>query len=82
MEATPLTIPTNQKFSNIAHVAWSATGIELAVLDINGRICVYQTMYAVNRLMPLTTQIFEQIDILGGVVGLEWLTVGRTVCQL
>lgn len=80
MKSTSLTLPTGSKFSTIAHVVWSATGTELAVTDVNGRVCIYQTMYALNRVLSVTTQVFEQVDILGGIIGIEWLSVGRTVC--
>jgi len=79
MEPTLLTLPTGQKFSNIAHLSWNPSGSELAVVDINGRLCIYQTLYALNRVLSVTTQVFEQVDILGGIVGMEWLAASRHV---
>lgn len=82
MEPTPLTLPSSQKFSTIAHISWSFTGSELAVSDVNGRLCIYQTMYALNRVFSVTTQVFDQMDLLGGIVGMEWLSATRAVCCL
>jgi len=79
MEPTSLTLPTGQKFSNIAHIMWNPSGSELTVVDINGRLSIYQTLYALNRVLSVTTQVFEQVDILGGIVGMEWLAATRHV---
>lgn len=79
MEPTSLTLPTGQKFSKIAHISWNPNGSEIVVIDVNGRLCIYQTLYALNRVLSITTQVFEQADILGGIVGIEWLTGSRHV---
>lgn len=63
----------------IVHISWSQSGTELAVVDAAGRITVYKTSIALNRLEGVGKFVPDQSDTSAAFVGLEWLCPNRPV---
>ncbi|KAI9885287.1 MAG: hypothetical protein M1823_002914 [Watsoniomyces obsoletus] len=63
----------------LCHLAWNHSGAELAVVDVLGRIRIFQIVVAVNRLLASRPHdnLHHQEDDLGAVVGIVWLNTER-----
>lgn len=61
--------------SSLAHLSWSHSGTELAVIDVYGRISIYAVlaMPPVNRLTTVRRFVADPEDNLSSVVGMMWL---------
>ena len=68
--------------TEIAHLSWSHTGHELAVVDVAGRTSTYSTAYGMNRCMNMKRVVQEPEDNLGSVVGMMWLYSDRPERQV
>ena len=62
----------------LSHVSWNQRTLDLAVVDVLGRISVF-TIIAINRLAPTRLNISDQEDDLGAVVGMIWLNTESMV---
>lgn len=66
--------------SQVAHVSWSPSGAELAVIDVLGRVTIFSTLLAVNRFRQIhTSSEFDAGDDLAAVIGLHWLALSHSV---
>ena len=64
----------------LIHLSWNPSGVELAVVDVFGRLCLFSIVVGLNRIGIIRPCIGEPEDSLNAVVGLMWLNVDRTVC--
>ena len=68
----------------LAHVSWSPTGSDLAVVDVAGRVSVFTSPTSCDRLALLRNAALDPEDELCSVVGLSWLNSDRpdrSVCS-
>ncbi len=67
--------------NELCHLSWNHSGAEVAVVDVLGRILVFQIVIAVNRLLASRPHdhLHHQEDDLGAVVGMAWLNTERQV---
>lgn len=63
----------------LCHVLWNQRTLDLAVVDVLGRISVFTIVIAINRLAITRPNISDQDDDLGAVVGMIWLNTESTV---
>ena len=81
-----LTAPTRLELLEISptapvqHVSWSSSGLDLVVVDSAGRITIYTTLVALNRLIVRGNFDTREPDIYGEVIELKWLLINRPVC--
>ena len=59
-------------YHEIAHLSWSHTGTEIAIVDVVGRISIYNIFLAINRLSAVKRCSADPEDNLSAVVGLMW----------
>ena len=65
-------------FEDATSVAWSATGGELAVVDVRGRVWIYHTaLAAINRLSLARQGALDEGDDYSQPVGMTWLSQDR-----
>jgi hypothetical protein len=56
-------------------LAWSPTGSDLAVVDARGRLSILRPQQgASNRFLPVRSGLLDEVDELGQVIGLHWLS--------
>jgi mediator of RNA polymerase II transcription subunit 16 len=65
-------MPDNHR---IVHLAWSAMGNDLAVLDSAGRIMLYTTGFTLVPMVLTYTAMNDSGDEMNAIVGLHWLPV-------
>lgn len=69
--------------SQMAHVSWSPSGVELAVIDVLGRVTIFSSLLAVNRYRQIyTSSAIDAGDDLAAVVGSHWLGTSHSVGRL
>ena len=66
----------------IAHLSWSHTGNELAVINFVGQISIYNIFIAINRVINTRRCALDAEDHLSAVIGLSWLHNNRPVQTL
>ncbi len=65
-------------FEDATSLAWSATGGELAVVDVRGRLWIYHTaLAAINRLSLARQGALDEGDDYSQPVGMTWLNQDR-----
>lgn len=65
-------------FEDAISLAWSATGVELAVVDVKGRIWIYHSaLFAFNRLTLARQGALDEGDEYSQPVGMTWLNQDR-----
>ena len=63
----------------LAHLSWNPVGNELVVADIYGRICIFQTIIAMNRLSASKGWMSDPKDHRNNLAGMIWLNPDRPV---
>ena len=63
----------------LAHISWNSSGLELAVVDVFGRLSLFSIFIALNRIAVSRSCIVEPEDNLSALVGLMWLNTDRMV---
>jgi len=72
-------LPDPQHGRELVHLSWDPTGVELAVIDVFGRISIFGVYITVNRMSLLRRCLVDPEDSLAGVVGMMWLNVDKPV---
>ena len=63
----------------LAHLSFNPTGVELVVADIYGRLSVFASYLAINRVGVQRAWRNDPEDNLHALVGMMWLHTERTV---
>ena len=76
----PMLVDQLSKFykgRELASIAWSPSGLELAVVDIYGRLSIFTIFIPINRLAPMKAWTADPEDHANSVVGMLWLNSKR-----
>lgn len=72
-------VASTHEGQQIAHISWNPMGTELAVIDVLGRVSFLQVYMSVNVLQCYHSQLADQEDDLGGIVGFWWMNTEKQV---
>ena len=65
------------KGRELATIGWSPSGLELAIVDIYGRLSIFTIFIPINRLAPMKAWTADPDDHGNSVVGMLWLNSKR-----
>ncbi|KAI9891164.1 MAG: mediator complex subunit [Vezdaea aestivalis] len=63
----------NLSGAQLTHLSWNHSGSELAIVDVSGRVSIYNMFVVLNDLRPMRNSLLDQEDDQSAVVGLYWL---------
>jgi hypothetical protein len=78
-ESFPGGISKIYKGRQIQTLSWNPGGLELLVIDIHGRLSLYSTYIAINRMPPAKSWPPDGENSMGAVVGSIWLNPKKSV---
>jgi mediator of RNA polymerase II transcription subunit 16 len=71
----PLEVPQGREQFPFVHLSWSHLGNDLAVMDAAGRVMIFSSVMALDRLHFIRAESAHPEAEADGVVGMHWLAI-------
>ncbi|KAH8731138.1 mediator complex, subunit Med16 [Phaeosphaeriaceae sp. PMI808] len=71
----PLKVPQGREEFPFVHLSWSHLGTDLAVMDAAGRVMVFSSAMALDRMQFIRAELAHPEAEVDGVVGMHWLGI-------
>ena len=76
---TAETVSTMHSDHQLVHLCWNHSGMELAIVDVFGRISIFMITSALNRIAAIRRCVLDPEDNTSAVIGLMWLHTEKSV---